>query len=213
MVCAREAGPDGASLARRSGANDSSATSSQRRSNPLRRQSMHDNDRSIHPVRPPRSAGREPRTRTPVSPGRHDSPWSPPGPRHGEESAGRYRVVIDEAWTVVYVHGGVVAAVAARMAEHAGPDEPMRVTGVGALYLRPLAAGPIDGVVSRLRVGRGAAQASVDLSGPDGELAVRVTVVLASPRNDGVEAPSMPRPQDALDVGPEELDARSRLAA
>lgn len=117
-----------------------------------------------------------------------------------EVSAGRYRVEVDEAWTVVHVHGGVVAAIAARMVEHARPREAMRVTGVSALYLRPLAAGPVDGVVSWLRVGRGAAQASVDLSGPDGELAVRVTVVLASAREDGMVAPATPRPQGALDV-------------
>ena len=117
-----------------------------------------------------------------------------------EVAPGRYRVAVDEAWTVVHVHGGVVAAIAARMAEHARPREAMRVTGVSALYLRPLTAGPVDGVVSWLRVGRGAAQASVDLSGPDGELAVRVTVVLASAREDGIVAPATPRPQGALDV-------------
>lgn len=117
-----------------------------------------------------------------------------------EVAAGRYRVVVDETWTVVHIHGGVVAAIAARMAEHSRPSDSQRVTSVSALYLRPLSAGPVDGVVSWLRVGRGAAQASVDLSGPDGDLAVRVTVVLASPRHDGIAAPSTPRPRGALDV-------------
>lgn len=117
-----------------------------------------------------------------------------------ETSPGRYRVAVDEAWTVVHLHGGVLAALAARMAEHSRPDEAMRVTGMHALYLRPLAAGTVVGVVSWLRTGRGAAQASVDLAGPDGALAVRVAVVLAAPRAGDVGIPSRPPPSGASDV-------------
>ena len=100
----------------------------------------------------------------------------------------------------MHIHGGVLGALAARMAEHSRPSEAMRVTGVNATYFRPLAAGPVDGAVTWLRAGRAAAQAAVDLTGPDGELAVRLTVVLAAPRDDGIETPSRPRPIGALGV-------------
>ena len=117
-----------------------------------------------------------------------------------QTSPGHYQVGVDDAWTVVHIHGGVLGALAARMAEHSRPSEAMRVTGVNATYFRPLAAGPVDGAVTWLRAGRAAAQAAVDPTGPDGELAVRLTVVLAAPRDDGIETPSRPRPIGALGV-------------
>ena len=103
-------------------------------------------------------------------------------------SLGRFQLELDETWTVMHVHGGVLVALAARMAEHGRADDTMCVTGVSATFLRPVAAGPVVGVVTWLRAGRRAAQASVDLVGPDGELAVRVAVVLASLRGDDAGA-------------------------
>ena len=117
-----------------------------------------------------------------------------------EVAPGRFRVVVDEAWTVVHVHGGVLAALAARMAERGCPGEDMFVTGVAATFLRPVPAGLVDGAVTWLRSGRAAAQASVDLAGPDGELAVRVNVVLASRGRNSAEAITRARPVDELDV-------------
>lgn len=115
-------------------------------------------------------------------------------------SLGRFQLELDETWTVMHVHGGVLVALAARMAEHGRADDTMCVTGVSATFLRPVAAGPVEGVVTWLRAGRRAAQASVDLVGPDGELAVRVAVVLASLRGDDAGAVARASPAGALDV-------------
>lgn len=113
---------------------------------------------------------------------------------------GRFRVTVDEAWTVVKVHGGVLAALAARFAEVCRPDPALRVTSVHATYLRAVDAGLVTGTVTWLRAGRSAAQATVDLCGPDGELAVQVSVVLAVPCPSETAEVIATRPIEPLDV-------------
>lgn len=116
-------------------------------------------------------------------------------------SPGRFTATASSDWTVVHVHGGVLMALAARMAERSRPSPSQVVTAVHALYLRPIPAGSLTGEVTWLRVGRSASQADVDLFDADGQLAVRVLVVISEPRPGSPTSTTSPRPGTALDVG------------
>jgi acyl-CoA thioesterase len=83
------------------------------------------------------------------------------------ERPGRFRGNLSDEWKVVYIFGGVSMYAALRaMEEYLGRDDLSLVTA-NAIFLAPVAPGPITIDVDVLRDGRRAAQVAADLRVPD----------------------------------------------
>jgi acyl-CoA thioesterase len=112
----------------------------------------------------------------------------------------RYRADIPDAWKVVYIFGGVSMYTALRAMEQTlgRPDLPL-VTA-NAIFLAPVAPGPVTVDVSVLRDGRHASQVAANLRVGDSEqIALRAHGVFGAAhdldlRFQDVVCPEVPRP-------------------
>lgn len=76
---------------------------------------------------------------------------------------GRYTLDLSPAWNVFYAFGGMTMAVALRAAERAIGRADLQPVTATALYIQPVADGPVVIDVEVLRSGRSAAQATASL--------------------------------------------------
>jgi len=121
---------------------------------------------------------------------------------------GRFHGNLPDAWTVVYVFGGVSMYAALRAMEEALGRRDLSLVTANAIFLSPVPPGPITIDVEVLRDGRRASQVAADLRVPAGEgPALRVHGVFGLAHDTDyahqeVRFPEVPLPAD-LEVPPE----------
>ena len=114
----------------------------------------------------------------------------------------RYRAAIPDAWKVVYVFGGVSMYTALRAMEEALGREDLPLVTANAIFLAPVAPGPVTIDVSVLRDGRHASQVAADLRvGDSDQIALRAHGVFGAAHDielgfQDVVCPEVPRPAD-----------------
>lgn len=114
---------------------------------------------------------------------------------------GRFQADLPDAWKVMYIFGGVSMYAALRAMEEQLDREELSLVTANAIFLAPVAPGPITIDVEVLRDGRRAAQVAADLRVPGGESpALRVHGVFGVAHDldlahQDVRFPEVPRPE------------------
>src|SRR3954467_2475872 len=92
---------------------------------------------------------------------RDDTTLTPDGTR-----SGRFHADIPDAWKVMYIFGGVSMYAALRAMDEALDRDDLSLVTANAIFLAPVAPGPITIDVEVLRDGRRASQVAADLRVP-----------------------------------------------